>query len=615
MKTSNHEFEEKIIELIEDNKNATKNELRMISKSNSASLLESINKLESRCSAYENQIEDLRKENQRLQSKVNQCQSEIKNLKSTVRSLSDNTVCAHKEKVEEDTVSKETPHPSQQSAPEVQDKHLSTLQPSPVNQNCMTDQQLKAGQSMDGDQVRLANPSPDISKGPHADRWETAKSKQKKHLYQTPVKTPSVDQHQLDHRNQHSTSEKKPIANDQSLDEKMDSQNRRMPSMKKSPSEMLNQQVINHTTSYLLIGDSVIRGIDQRRMAPHSDFVQKICIPGATTLDIQRWLSSQSTAPNIKIILMHIGVNDCPAGPVSAEDWRELITLCDKVFPNAAVTFSSLIPAKGRNNLNNAILPTNRNLQKACDMMGVSFIDNTYDFIAPSGAPKLAMYHDLTHPSSKGTARLAANMKGFFYKWNETYMKASRSQSRDMSTYFVPHLGNSTSRTVSQRNQPRFLDKPSPQFDPSRNRIPPNYRDSLYPHGSNQDYYNSENQQLYHNVYDPRMIFDYNHGRRDKLESQLHYRYSDVARQDPHDNDSKQTARYYRNAKQSFFDYRANNGSARTSLNPTWSTMMDQVPVNFHPSVPPPQASLQHYPMLAPHIKNQQRLESNHIHW
>ena len=86
-------------------------------------------------------------------------------------------------------------------------------------------------------------------------------------------------------------------------------------------------------------------------------------------------------------------------------------------FPAARLAFSSMIPAKGMQNINNSILPTNRNLKHACMQSQASFIDNTNSFTAISGAPKQAMYHDKMHPSAKGTAKLAASIKGLLIDW------------------------------------------------------------------------------------------------------------------------------------------------------------------------------------------------------
>ena len=592
LEASHQQFKDEVLETIEDNKNATKNELRSIAKSCTDKLLETIAQFESKCKDCETQMESIKKVNQSLKAQLNQCQLDIKNLKSTVdsltdskngqadsktksnvRSSSDDSVCCHKGQVEEDIASKQTSHLSHQTSGEVKDKR-SPAQLSPMaNWSPISDQQ-QAAEQQDVGELQSADSSPVLVQRSHTDQslvdnqQEARQSTQTKNQDQTPVMTSSAeDQYQLVNKNQHSPAEEQSQASELALGENLDSYNPRMHSVKRSPSEIMTQQVINQRATHLLVGDSVIRGIDQRRMVPPPDVFQKMCIPGATTLDFQRWLSAQSPAPNIKVIIIHVGVNDCPAGPVFVEDWRKLITLCEKVFPQATVAFSSPIPARGRHNLNNAILPTIRNLQKACDMMGVSFIDNRNDFLAPSGAPRLAMYRDLTHPSSKGTARLAANIKGYLYKWNITNMKASKSQLMDFkSTDSASYRGSSDSNAAHishfrQRKPASYWDNPSLQVFHMGDQTHPYSREPLHHHGRNQGYYTSESQHPAPGVYDPRVTFDYSHDGRDARYPQLYRddRYSDTLNRQGqiHDSDCNR----YSDNRQGFPDSDSNRYS------------------------------------------------------
>ena len=116
---------------------------------------------------------------------------------------------------------------------------------------------------------------------------------------------------------------------------------------KRSPLENLSQVYLNDRATLLLIGDSVSKGLNPRRLAPPPEFMQKVCISGLTTLDFCRWLGYQSPCPDIKIVIVHLGINDCSGGPISTQDWREIMTLCEYVFPKAICAFSSIIPARG----------------------------------------------------------------------------------------------------------------------------------------------------------------------------------------------------------------------------------------------------------------------------
>ena len=146
-------------------------------------------------------------------------------------------------------------------------------------------------------------------------------------------------------------------------------------------------------------------------MAPQNEHLQKICVPRVTVTDLCHWLSHAPASHTISHVTLHVGVNSCPSGPVSEAAWSDLIAMCRKLFPQASLRLSSIIPARGRNNLNNVIVPSNRHLQTACSEAGVEFVDNQSTFTAGSGAPRLSLYKNIIHPSAKGTARLAANLR------------------------------------------------------------------------------------------------------------------------------------------------------------------------------------------------------------
>ena len=127
--------------------------------------------------------------------------------------------------------------------------------------------------------------------------------------------------------------------------------------------------------------------------------------------DVMKWLQTlQDNYPHIQTVLVHIGVNDCVAGHVSTESWVELIDQLKRSFHFAKICLSSIIPARGRHNLNNSIFPSNRNLHAACSDCDITVIDNHDTFITRNGAPRLALYKDALHPSAKGTVKLAENL-------------------------------------------------------------------------------------------------------------------------------------------------------------------------------------------------------------
>ena len=163
-------------------------------------------------------------------------------------------------------------------------------------------------------------------------------------------------------------------------------------------------------TTILLIGDSVLRNIKTHNFATPPEVVQKICTPGLTVSELCEWLSAAPTNTAINGVTVHVGVNSCKNGPVTVTAWGDLITQCTTAFPRATLRLSSIIPARGWHNLNNTILPSNRNLAKVCKDRDINFIDNDKIFTAKSGAPRLDLYRDAIHPSAKGTAQLAGSL-------------------------------------------------------------------------------------------------------------------------------------------------------------------------------------------------------------
>ena len=205
-----------------------------------------------------------------------------------------------------------------------------------------------------------------------------------------------------------------------------------------SPADILNDITVKHRTTALIIGDSVIRYLDTKRLGIRSYVVQKVCVPGMTTEDLRQWLSKQPENLYIRALIVHVGINDCPSGQVTVAQWSGVMDMCSKAFPYAKLAFSSIVPAKGRHNLNNTVFPSNRNQRSACTQYNIAHIDNTDSFTAVSGAPKQAMYNDLTHPSSKGTAQLASKMKMTILDWYAEELQFERKRQTNGKLSRVP---------------------------------------------------------------------------------------------------------------------------------------------------------------------------------
>ena len=618
MEKNNQLFQDRVIETIEDYKTATKNDLKMIGKSCSVECQESVVRLEARCMKYENQIENMVKENQRLKSQVSQCQQDIKALKSTVRSITDKEASSG-------LVSEDEPPPPPPE--EEKDKRSSAQQLSFVGEHQIISQHRPTEQGL-GNQIPFSvtpilNKDQEPVDNQRNDNKPSASNllqQTKELLSEASQQNQGTDRTSFDDQRQPAIDDN-PVTEQQerihrqssawSSGEQTSSSHRQDRLRKMSPSEILSQTTVNRRATCLLIGDSVIKGIDQRRMVSAPDIMQRICIPGATTQDVLRWLSLQLPAPNIKAMVVHIGVNDCPAGPVSERDWKELITRCEEIFPCAAISFSSVVPAKGRHNLNNTIFPTNRNLRQACDVLGISFIDHVHDFIARSGAPRLAMYHNLIHPSPKGTARLAANLKEFLRRWKETSFQASTHRGREPNldtfrNYDVQHEYSDIARrsTVNDgfpivpahdENQADPTYHVGPNNDTFRNYDVQYKYSDIARHGNASDSLTTAP----HGEFQVRPKYHVGPNNDPFRNYDVQYKNGDIARRSTA-NDSFPFTPYDPNQAHPMYHVGPNKGSTRPAHYAMWQSARDQDFRTPYPSLASLQPSLHEYPLLVP---------------
>ncbi|KAL8602852.1 hypothetical protein ACOMHN_056346 [Nucella lapillus] len=148
---------------------------------------------------------------------------------------------------------------------------------------------------------------------------------------------------------------------------------------------------------------------------------------------------------------------------------------------------SSVIPARGHHHLNNSIFSTNRNLKAVCEQLNVGYIDNASTFTTSSGAPRLALYQNLTHPSDRGTIRLAMNLKSVWYDKGR-----GSSRMNDMANLRMnSHLPND----VNSRHEPH-QDLPQASYaSVAHPHVPPagDFRRSHHLHSTVQDRYSSGN--------------------------------------------------------------------------------------------------------------------------
>ena len=186
-----------------------------------------------------------------------------------------------------------------------------------------------------------------------------------------------------------------------------------------SPLDILMTKTVPQDCDMLLLGDSVIEGLDVRQVKTGYR-VSKVAASGLTVYHLQHWLSTCPEFPHIAHVTFHVGINDCWKGPVSTADWGKLLQSLRRVFPNATLQASSIIPPRGKHHLYNPASTTTANLRDACRQEHVAYINNTRSFLARSGAPKKSMYSDSLHPSNQGYKCLVENIS-----WKVNFQKPS----------------------------------------------------------------------------------------------------------------------------------------------------------------------------------------------
>ena len=177
-------------------------------------------------------------------------------------------------------------------------------------------------------------------------------------------------------------------------------------SQRQSPRDILSRLTITKRARRLLVGDSIIRYVHPRGLTFKVGFMQKLCVPGMKAKDMLHWMEEQDTSANILQVVIHVGLSDC-----RNEDniiWSEIIACAKRIFPKASVSFSSILPVRNNQDLNQIISFTNRRLESSCYQAGAIFINNHETFSIPS---KQELYTDQFHLTKSGTRKLAINIK------------------------------------------------------------------------------------------------------------------------------------------------------------------------------------------------------------
>ncbi|KAK7481916.1 hypothetical protein BaRGS_00026824 [Batillaria attramentaria] len=179
-----------------------------------------------------------------------------------------------------------------------------------------------------------------------------------------------------------------------------------------SPLDKLSNTKIHHDVNSLLIGDSVTQYIDEKKMSVGDVLLQNISVSGLRVEHLMKWLATQSPVSHITHVTVHVGINSCWSGPVTKQTWRlKLVRLLQRVFPEANLQMSSIVPPAGRHTLCRPAFTSNESLRASCEQARVPFVDHVPTFLTASGAPRQILYHDKIHPSDRVVRSLAWNIK------------------------------------------------------------------------------------------------------------------------------------------------------------------------------------------------------------
>ena len=120
----------------------------------------------------------------------------------------------------------------------------------------------------------------------------------------------------------------------------------------------------------LLIGDSNLRNVDRRRLDQNG----KIHV--RTVGDFSASLTSQSPREDTSHVVVHIGTNDCSDTNYDKQlvtvSFRALAKQLVRVFPKAAIAFTSILPLNSR--YTQAIENTSQMLSNMCSSYGFVYL-------------------------------------------------------------------------------------------------------------------------------------------------------------------------------------------------------------------------------------------------
>jgi hypothetical protein len=170
-------------------------------------------------------------------------------------------------------------------------------------------------------------------------------------------------------------------------------------------SNLHNGKIAKGDSPIILIGDSIIKGINPRKISKRQ--IIKHTFPGKTAEEVKPEINTipSETAPSHVII--HAGTNNLPTNSVreTVKHIEELANCVKQRFPSSQIGLSS-ITIRNDIDLSTKVMDVNKKIEEFCNNMGFEFIDN-------QNIDNSCLNGSNLHLNSKGSAYLAVNFIKF----------------------------------------------------------------------------------------------------------------------------------------------------------------------------------------------------------
>ena len=152
----------------------------------------------------------------------------------------------------------------------------------------------------------------------------------------------------------------------------------------------------------LIMGDSMLHGIDERRMSKNG-LVKVRCFPGSTVADLKNFYMQPLLSKKPSHVIMHIGTNDAANKDSTADiilnSLLDIKKEIEATLPNVTVTVSTPIKRTDKSSAGKTIDELNRKIRS----LRLSTVDNNNIGFKEIGRKGL-------HLNDKGVSKLASNL-------------------------------------------------------------------------------------------------------------------------------------------------------------------------------------------------------------